>query len=63
MEFQEFSKNYLNNLMELLSQQFFLLSASGVFPVIFTFNWNDSVFAIFSYGSSLGYCHKRPDVF
>ena len=49
MAFHDFSKNYLNILISII----FLLSASGVFYVAFTFSWNDSGFAILSFVSSL----------
>ena len=52
MTFQEFSKSYLNILMKPLSQHF-ALSASEVFPVLFTLNWNYSEFAILPFASSL----------
>ena len=36
---------------------------AAVFPVIFILNFNDSESAKLSFGSSLYYCHKLPDVF
>ena len=52
MAFQEFYKNYLSILIEPTSTSF-LLSAAGVFPVIFISDLNDSESVILSFGSSL----------
>ena len=46
MTFQEVSKNYLSILMALLFKDFFLLSLSVDFPVIFTLNGSDLESAI-----------------
>ena len=43
----------------------FVLSCSGIFPIIFTLDWNDSVIAALSAspGSFLKSYHELPDVF
>ena len=50
MAFQEFSKNYLNILMEQLSQHFFYYQHQEYFFVIFSLNLNDSEFAVLAIG-------------
>ena len=41
---------------------FFVLPSSGVFPVVFSLDFNDSEFTKVSFVSSLLYCHKALDV-
>ena len=41
---------------------FFVLPSAGVFPVIFALGLNDFESAKLSFGSSLLYYHKLPDV-
>ena len=45
-----------------ITSTFFVLPLSGFFPVIFTLDLNDLESVKLSYGSSLSYCHKFPDV-
>ena len=40
-----------------------VLPSAGGFPVIIILNLNDLDFVILSFGSSLCYCYKLPDVF
>ena len=40
-----------------------VLTSTGVLPVIFALNLNDSESAMVAFGSSLQYCHKLPNVF
>ena len=40
-----------------------MLASIGVSPVIFPLNLNDAEFFISSFGLSLYYYHKAPDVF
>ena len=40
-----------------------VLTSTGVLPVIFALNLNDSESAMVAIGSSLQYCHKLPNVF
>ena len=42
---------------------FFALPSAGVFPGTFTLDLNDSESVKLSFGLSLWYYHKRPDVF
>ena len=42
---------------------FFVLPVAGVFPVTFILDLSDSDYVMLSFGSSLQYCHKLPDVF
>ena len=42
---------------------FFALPLSAVFPLILILDLDDSDSVILSFGSSLWYCHKLPDVF
>ena len=43
--------------------QHLLFPLLGLFPVIFTLDLNDSESDKLSFGSSLYYCHKLPEVF
>ena len=40
-----------------------VLTSTGVLPVIFALNLNDSESTMVATGSSLQYCHKLPNVF
>ena len=42
---------------------FFVLPLAGVFPVILILDLNDSDCVILSFGSSLRYYQKLPDIF
>ena len=51
---------YFNDTIILTS---FVLPLAGVFPVIFTLDFNDLELVQLSFGSSLLYFHKLPNVF
>ena len=52
MAFKEFSKNYLSILMEQISTSF-VLPSTGVFPVIYIIDLNDSESVRLSFSASL----------
>ena len=62
MEFQDFSKNYLNNFNGTTISISSVLPSAGVFPVIFILDFNDSEYVKLSLDSSFYYWHKLPDI-